>query len=67
MRDELRLQTEIGEVLLNLPTNKGTEETEALGLTGVDFDNFLWEKIIYFNITVWITTSQRNRPFRNPA
>ena len=41
MRDELGLETEVGEVLLNLPANKGAEQAEALGLAGVNFDDFL--------------------------
>jgi hypothetical protein len=41
VRNELRLETEVSKVLLNLPTNEGTEETEALSLTGVDLDDFL--------------------------
>lgn len=41
VRDELGLETEVSEVILNLPTNEGTEKTEALGLTGVDFEDFL--------------------------
>jgi hypothetical protein len=41
VRNELRLETEIGKVLLNLPTNERTEETEALSLAGVNFEDFL--------------------------
>jgi hypothetical protein len=39
--DELGLETEVGEVLLDFATNEGSEETEALSLTGVDLENFL--------------------------
>ena len=41
VRDELRLETEIGEVLLDLATNERAQETEALSLTSVDLENFL--------------------------
>jgi hypothetical protein len=41
VRDEFGLKTEIGEVLLNFPSNEGTEETETLGLTSVNLDDFL--------------------------
>ena len=39
--NELGLETEVCEVLLDLTTNEGTEKTEALGLTGVDLEDFL--------------------------
>ena len=42
--DELRLETEVSEMLLNLPTNEGTEETEALSLAGIDLNDFLLNK-----------------------
>jgi hypothetical protein len=41
MRDKLGLKTEVGEVLLNLPANKGAEQAQALGLAGVNFNDFL--------------------------
>ena len=41
VRDELGLETEVGEMLLNLPTNEGTEKTETLRLTGIDLKDFL--------------------------
>lgn len=41
VRNELGLETKVGEVLLDLPTNERSKETEALGLTGVNFDDFL--------------------------
>ena len=41
VRDELRLETEVGEVLLDLATNERAQETEALSLTSVDLENFL--------------------------
>ena len=41
LRDELGLETEVGEVLLNLPTNERTEKTEALGLASVNLEDFL--------------------------
>jgi hypothetical protein len=41
VRDEFRFETEVSEMLLNLPTNEGTEEAETLSLTSVDFDDFL--------------------------
>jgi hypothetical protein len=39
--DELGVETEVGEVLLDLATNEGAQETEALGLTGINFKDFL--------------------------
>ena len=39
--DELGLETEVSEVLLDLATNEGTEETEKLSLTGIDLEYFL--------------------------
>jgi hypothetical protein len=39
--DKLRLETEICEVLLDLATNEGAEETKALSLTSVDLKDFL--------------------------
>lgn len=41
VRNELGLKTEVSKVLLNLPTNEGTEETKALSFTSVDLENFL--------------------------
>ena len=41
VRDELGLETEVREVLLDLPTNEGTEKTEALSLASVNLENFL--------------------------
>ena len=41
VRDELWLETKVSEVLLNLPTNEGTEKTEALGLASINFEDFL--------------------------
>jgi hypothetical protein len=41
VRDELGLETKVGKVLLDLATNEGAEETEALGLTGIDLEDFL--------------------------
>ena len=41
VRDKLRLETEVGEVLLDLATNERAQETEALSLTSVDLENFL--------------------------
>ena len=41
VRDKLRLETEVGKVLLNLATNKRAEETEALSLTSVNLEDFL--------------------------
>lgn len=38
VRDELGPKIEVGEVLPNFPTNKGTQKTEALGLTSVDLE-----------------------------
>lgn len=42
MRDELGLETKVSEVLLNLPTNEGTEKTETLGLASINFKDFLY-------------------------
>ena len=44
VRDELGLETKVSKVLLNLPTNEGSEKTETLGFTGVDFNDFLYAK-----------------------
>jgi len=41
VRDELRLQAEVSEMGLDLPTNERTKETKTLSLTSVDFENFL--------------------------
>jgi hypothetical protein len=41
VRDELWFETEVSEMLLNLPTNEGTEKTEALGLASINFEDFL--------------------------
>jgi hypothetical protein len=41
MGNKLRLETEVSEVLLDFPTNKGAEKTQALSLAGIDFDDFL--------------------------
>ena len=41
VRDELRLETKVGEVLLNLATDEGTEETKALSLTSIELEDFL--------------------------
>ena len=41
MRDKLGLEAEVGEVLLDFPTNEGAEQAEALGLAGVNLDDFL--------------------------
>lgn len=41
VRDELRLETEVGEVCLNLTTNERTKETKTLSFTCVDFEDFL--------------------------
>ena len=43
VRNELGLKAEVSEVSLNLATNEGAEETEALSLTGVDLQNLLLE------------------------
>ena len=46
VRNKFRLKTKVGEMLLNLATNEGTEETETLGFPCVDFDDFLkWEML----------------------
>ena len=41
VRDKLGLEAEVGEVLLDFPTNEGAEQAEALGLAGVNLDDFL--------------------------
>ena len=41
MRDKLGLEAEVGEVLLDLPTDEGAEQAEALRLAGVNLDDFL--------------------------
>jgi hypothetical protein len=41
---ELGLETEVGEVSLNLLTDEGTEETSLLGLTRVDLHDLQDEK-----------------------
>lgn len=41
MADKLGLETKVGEVLLDLATDEGAEETETLSLAGVELDDFL--------------------------
>ena len=43
MRDELRIETEISEVLLDLTTNEWAKETETLSLASVYLENLLLE------------------------
>lgn len=39
--DELRLETEVGEVSLDLATDEGTEKTKTLSFTSVNLKDFL--------------------------
>lgn len=41
VRDELRVETPVSKVLLDLATNERAQETKALSLTGINFQNFL--------------------------
>jgi hypothetical protein len=41
VRNELRLQAKVSKVLLNLPTDKGTKETQTLSLPSIDLKDFL--------------------------
>ena len=63
--NKFRLETEVSEVLLNFPTNKGTEKTQALSLTGIDFNDFLLSVRGVNKIQILRTTV--NEPFRSHA
>jgi len=41
VRDELWLETEVGEVLLDLTTDERAKKTEALSLASINLENFL--------------------------
>ena len=43
VRDELSLETKVGEVLLDLATDERAEETKTLSLTSVDLEDLLLE------------------------
>lgn len=41
VRDELGIETEVGEVLLDLATDERAQETETLSFTGINLEDFL--------------------------
>lgn len=65
--DELGLETEVGEVLLDLTTDEGSEETSTLGLTGVDLEDFLQEESHVRPVSKEEMDSVDNVPSRNHA